>query len=238
MYEGSLWAGTISFFPLFLQQIADRHPGGHVCVVGAADGKFVLPLLAAGLEVTAVEVDPVAIGGGPVELPDGRLVHSRGLREALAVSSAPSSQATVLQGDFGELAPTLDQGCFQAVFTSCSWHYSRNRGHGIAEFVAAMSRLLCVGGLFCAEYMMPIAPEHASRGHYLERGQLRALLEAEHQVLMEWFTEIYGEAPHVGNPVDHEHRMGAMLARKQTPVRVVGSDISLGATEAARGGRE
>lgn len=54
-----------------------------VAVVGASDGKFVIPLAAVGHRVIAIERDPVALHGGPVRLPDGTEAHSAGLIERL-----------------------------------------------------------------------------------------------------------------------------------------------------------
>jgi len=51
--------------------------------VGASDGKFVLPLAAAGHRVPAIERDPFALHGGPVRLPDGTEARSAGLIERL-----------------------------------------------------------------------------------------------------------------------------------------------------------
>ena len=56
----SVWEDTRTFFPLFLAQIEQRGARS-VCVVGASDGKFVLPLARRGIQVLAIERDPALV---------------------------------------------------------------------------------------------------------------------------------------------------------------------------------
>ncbi len=50
MQTQSLWEHTLTFFPQFLATLRERvAPDATVAVVGASDGKFVLPLAAARL---------------------------------------------------------------------------------------------------------------------------------------------------------------------------------------------
>ncbi|MFI5723859.1 hypothetical protein [Streptomyces cyaneofuscatus] len=41
-------------------------------VIGASDGRLVVPLAAAGYRVVAIERDPLALHGGEVQFPGGR----------------------------------------------------------------------------------------------------------------------------------------------------------------------
>ncbi|MEU9712882.1 hypothetical protein AB0E21_30395 [Streptomyces sp. NPDC047967] len=55
MQTQSLWEHTLTFFPQFLATLRERvAPDATVAVVGASDGKFVLPLAAAGYRVVAI----------------------------------------------------------------------------------------------------------------------------------------------------------------------------------------
>ena len=70
METQSLWEHTLTFFPQFLATLKERClPDATVAVIGASDGKFVLPLAAAGYRVIAIERDPFALHGGEVRLP-------------------------------------------------------------------------------------------------------------------------------------------------------------------------
>lgn len=75
-----MWEHTLSFFPQFLATLGEHaSPGASVAVVGASDGKFVLPLAAAGYRVIAIERDPLALHGGQVRLPGDIAAQAPGL---------------------------------------------------------------------------------------------------------------------------------------------------------------
>jgi hypothetical protein len=58
MRTSSLWEHTLSFFPQFMASLQEHaSPGASVAVVGTSDGKFVLPVAAAGYRVIAIERD-------------------------------------------------------------------------------------------------------------------------------------------------------------------------------------
>src|SRR3981081_3295894 len=117
----SLWQHTLPFFPQFLAVLRERASrGATVVVVGASDGKFVLPLAAAGYHVIAIERDPLALHGGDVRLPGDVGSHAMGLIDRLKREDL-WDRVQVLERDFLGPEP-LDVRC-DAVWTSCSWHY-------------------------------------------------------------------------------------------------------------------
>ena len=185
---------------------------GRALVVGASDGKFVLPLAARGWEVTAVDVDAAAIHGGCVTLPGGEVVRSPGLIERVSKAGF-SERVEAIEADFRDLSfgPRFD-----VVFTSCSWHYSLNANHPVSTFVEAMVAAVKVGGIYCAEYMMPVHVEHFAGDRYLVEGQLRHYLSRPNwTILEEFYTPPFVEAGHVGAREDHVHRMGFLMARRK-----------------------
>lgn len=94
-----------------------------VAVIGASDGKFVLPLAAAGYRVIAIEKDPFALHGGEVSLPGDTTAHALGLTDRLKREGL-DNQVQVIEQDF--LQSDLPEAGCDAVWTSCSWHYSAN----------------------------------------------------------------------------------------------------------------
>lgn len=129
----SLWEHTLTFFPQFLVTLRERvAPDATVAVVGASDGKFVLPLAAAGYRVVAVERDALAVHGGEVRLPGDSQVHAMGLIDRLKLEEL-QARVQVIEEDFLAGEP-LNVPC-EAVWTSCSWHYSANHHRPLAEFV-------------------------------------------------------------------------------------------------------
>ena len=70
MKTKSVWGESPSRLYRFKNLIEKRFgESASVCIVGACDGKFVMPFLRSGMAVTAYELDEVAIYGGKKEFP-------------------------------------------------------------------------------------------------------------------------------------------------------------------------
>jgi hypothetical protein len=184
-----------------------------VCVVGASDGKYVLPLARRGLRVIAIERDTLALDGGPITLPGPMPGTMAGLRARLTAESL-TDQVTIAEADILDLTESIEN--VDAVWTSCSWHYSINHRHPLADFIAAMQNLVHDDrGLFGAEYMMPVEPRHFDSEHYPDAGQLRRHLTGW-DILWEAYTPAFVEDPHVEQLQPHVHRMGLLIASRPT----------------------
>ncbi|MEU3523305.1 class I SAM-dependent methyltransferase [Streptomyces sp. NPDC038707] len=214
MQTQSLWEHTLTFFPQFHAVLRERvAPDSTVAVVGASDGKFVLPLAAAGYRVVAIERDALAVHGGEVRLPGGSQVHAMGLADRLKLEEL-HGRVQVIEEDFLAWEP-LDMPC-EAVWTSCSWHYSANHHRPLAEFVDRMQRLVRPGGVFGAEFMMPVEKRHHLVEHYTSPERLRPHFLDDWDVLLTLRTNEFTERPHIGQPHDHTHRMGLLLAARSS----------------------
>jgi hypothetical protein len=208
----SLWEHTLTFFPQYLAALKERLAAdATVAVIGASDGKFALPLAAAGHRVIAVERDPFALHGGAVNLPGDTNAHSIGLIDRLKREEL-YDQVQVREEDFLTGEPL--EGHCDAVWTSCSWHYSANHHRPLADFVRRMQSLVRVGGLFGAEFMMPVEQRHHVIEHYTSPERLSHHFTTGWDVLLTLRTNEFTERPHVGQPHDHTHRMGLLLATR------------------------
>lgn len=213
MKTGSVWKETKTFFPLFLDRLNMFYPkSGRVCVVGASDGKFVIPLAEAGWIVAAIEVDSTALYGGMVEFPEIGPQKISGLAQRLRLEGL-EQQVEIINDNF--LTCNLPNIC-SAIFTSCSWHYSRNHNSPVRKFIERMQALVARRGILCAEYMMPCEPHHENQEHYLKEGELRRYFTDNWEVLDEFYSVPFAEKAHVGNLADHIHRMGFLMARRIT----------------------
>ncbi|XVS65992.1 hypothetical protein ACQPYE_08040 [Actinosynnema sp. CA-299493] len=204
----SQWDETRTFFPLFLNAI-DRDPSiKTIAVVGAADGKFVLPLLKAGYDVTAIEVNSSALYGalGVVRGKATEKYETDGL-VASARAADVHDRLTIVDTDIR----AANLFARDALWTSCSWHYSMNHDHPLERFVSALKRCVRPGGLIGAEYFMPVSVTHIALEHYLEQGEIWRYLDGW---LPRWeaYTPPFIEEPHLGQPERHVHRMGFVLA--------------------------
>ena len=189
----SPWQATRTFFPLFARQCELDHVRT-VAIVGAADGKFVLPLARAGAHVTAIDCDREALNG---------------LRQRLTTEQL-TERVQIITGDLLDL---IDFEVHDAVWTSCSWHYSRNHHRPLKEFIDALEQRCAPQGLLGAEYMMPIEARHQRVEHYLPEGRIHAYLPDWHPI-WETYTPTFDEAPHPGQPEVHQHRMGLFIGRR------------------------
>ncbi|WP_432065541.1 SAM-dependent methyltransferase [Streptomyces sp. C10-9-1] len=214
MQTKSLWEHTLTFFPQFLATLRERVAhDATVAVVGASDGKFVLPLAAADYHVLAVERDAVALHGGDVHLPGDSQAHALGLIDRLKLEEL-HDRVQVVEDDFLYGEP-LGLQC-EAVWTSCSWHYSANHHRPLAEFVDRMQRLVRPGGVFGAEFMMPVERRHHMIEHYTSPERLRHHFPDDWEVLLTLCTTEFTERPHVGQLHDHTHRMGLLVAARKS----------------------
>jgi hypothetical protein len=208
----SLWEHTLTFFPQFLAVLKQHtSPDATVAVVGASDGKFVLPLAAAGYRVIAIERDPQALHGGQVHLPGDVNARALGLIDRLKLEEL-YDRVQVVEQDFLGAGPR-DTLC-DAVWTSCSWHYSANHHRPLAEFVARMQLLVRPNGLFGAEFMMPVEQRHHLIEHYTSPEKLSRHFASAWTVLLTLRTGEFTERAHIGKLQDHTHRMGLLLAAR------------------------
>ncbi|MFM9608065.1 class I SAM-dependent methyltransferase [Streptomyces niveiscabiei] len=211
-WKQSLWDHTLTFFPQFLAAVEElRRPDATVVVVGASDGRLVLPLAAAGYRVIAVERDPFTLHGGEVSLPGDSKAHAAGLIDRLQKEEL-SDRVQVIEEDF--LTAGLAEACCDAVWTSCSWHYSANRHRPLADFVGRMQSLVRQGGLFGAEFMMPVEQRHTLVEHYTSPERLARHFGGDWDVRLTLRTGEFIERPHRGQPHEHTHRMGLLIAAR------------------------
>ena len=191
----SPWASARTFFPIFIDRLC-AELAKTVLVVGASDGKFVLPLARKGLTVTAVDIDSEALLEGEQSL------RQRASMQGLA------DRVNCQHGDIRDMFV----GDHDAVWTSCSWHYSRNFDRPLSSFIDALKSHVRPNGIFGAEYMMPVDLRHVEVVHYLEPGEVWGFLP-DWTRLWDAYTTVYREEPHPGQPEPHVHRMGFIMAQ-------------------------
>lgn len=187
-------------------------PNATAVVIGASDGQLVLPLAAAGHHVIAIERDPVALQGGLVQLPDGTEAHAAGLIERLRQEQL-DDRVDIVEADFLDADLPLN-GQYDAVWTSCFWHYSANHYRPLADFVTRMQDLVRVHGLLGAEVMMPVTTRQHMSEHYTSPERLSPHFSHGWNIQLTLRTGQFTERPHIGQPHPHIHRMGALLATR------------------------
>lgn len=236
MKTKSIWGEAPSRLYRFKDLIQKRFgTDASICIVGACDGKFVMPFLRSGFAVTAYELDEVAIYGGKKECPLKRQAISimeykpnparnpiyqklpseekeiLGLKKRVELEGV-NELLTIEEANFYKNPPKRK---FDAVFTSCSIPYPCNFDVPVAEIFRVLQESVSKRGYLYMDYMMPLEDCHTWRPeHYLRKGETRRYLEGE-----EWrILHIYEmknpvfEAAHADRPEDHFHRFGYVLA--------------------------
>jgi len=208
MLTSSAWGKPPTRLYRLLGRVQARG-GTKVAIIGCSDGRFVLPFARRGLEVTAIDVDPVALWGGTKNFPDGPR-HVLGLANRLRRENL-EGYVDIRQMDLAHLG---DDPTHDLVFTSGSLHYSRNHKVPLQHLLGRLIAQASSGGLIYIDYMLPLEPRHFSAEHYIKRGQLRQMLqELGCKTIYEHYSGIILERAHVDNPADHYHSLGYLLAR-------------------------
>lgn len=206
----SAWSETRTFFPLFLQALKQDESINTVVVVGAADGKFVIPLVEAGYNVTAVDINGSALYGS-IGVARGNVNETYpgdGLIGSIRQTQL-ESRVTVVNADIR----SVDIFRRDALWTSCSWHYSVNHDQPLRVFIDALARCVRPGGLLGAEYFMPLTLTQVRSEYFLEEGEIWRYLP-DWEPAWEAYTPPFVEEPHLGQPESHVHRMGFTVARR------------------------
>lgn len=206
-----------------------------ICVVGASDGKFVLPLLRSGFAVTAYELDEIAVFGGEKDFPVERdfvqpmkyipnparnpiyqkiATEKRkilGLKKRVEAESLEHLLTIRIENFYKN--PPIET--YNGVFTSCSIPYPCNFDIPVAKIISALKNSVAMSGYLYMDYMLPLEDCHTWRPeHYLRRGEIKKYLsDADWEILYlyEMHKPVF-EAAHVDRPEDHFHRFGYVLA--------------------------
>jgi hypothetical protein len=210
VFEKSFWGDLYSSFPLLAAELAGRDLiGWEACVLGASDGKFVVPLAGGGVQVTAVDVDPVMLYGGDVPRP-GRTDHIAGLVRNLA-DEGLTDRCVIIEADYMDWEPGR---AFDIVMTSGSWPYNRNLKHGLAGVVCRMQRLTGPGGYVFADYLLPYTDAELANELYPQPDDLDRLFPADEWRSVHNHDVGLVSESHYGAEEWHSHRYGALLMQR------------------------
>lgn len=196
------WPYTKTFFPLLSDYLVDENVQKmNTLLIGGADGKFAIPLSKISRTLTILECDDSCF----IDTDEFESLPSKLQRYQL-------DNTEVLQMDFQTFQT---QKMFELIFTSCSWHYSRNREFGVWKFVDKILELSQSGTLLFLEYMMPSEDWHYNEERYLQERQLVDYISSKKsvEIIHSFYTDIFLEKAHFAVPYEHTHKMGAFMGR-------------------------
>jgi hypothetical protein len=237
MITKSVWGPPPRQFGDMMTRFGIGKPSTHdACVVGASDGRFVLPLVRRGVPVVCYDIDPISLYGGqktvplsprrlrrleyvPVDarqhLPDvpSHEIEIPGLAGRLRAEGT-AELAEIRCVDFFRFPP---QAVFDFVFTSCSMQYKMNRDLEINRMVHSLQEIVRPMGILVIEYMMPLQDSHTWKAsQFLRSGAMLPLFPSqvwEVLIFREPRVPVF-EAAHVDRPADHFHRIGRIAVRR------------------------
>lgn len=161
--------------------------------------------------MVAVDMDSVAIQGGPKQGVDGT-VHMPGLLRRLDMEGLRQC-ATVLCRDFVTMDPVVP--C-DAVFTSGSIQYSHNMRHAVERILESIKAWVRPEGFLYLDYMIPFEEAHHGRPNFLQANQITGYFDpAEWRIWHHRTTPVLLERGHVDNPLDHYHKWGHLLLSRR-----------------------
>lgn len=206
----SIWEGTKTFFPIFKDYLENKKDSKiTVCIIGASDGRFVIPLAKKGYKIIAIENDPLLLNGGDVKVSENKTIKVLGLKERLKVENLVSN-VEIIEDNFFDV--NIDF-LVDAIFTSSTWDCSINHNRSLSEYIEKMKSAVKVNGIFCSEYMMPCEEKHKNIEHYLGEGEINKYFN-NWKTIEEFYTPVFKDDPHIGKLVPHIHRMGFFMGQK------------------------
>lgn len=211
----SYWSSYYTAFPYlapFLEDVEHAHTRPRAVVIGASDGKFVIPLVQQGWDVLAVEMDEVFVRGGYIQLRDGA-VPIGGLISRLDELGL-TARCEIVDVDYMEWIPPVP---FQLAITSGLWSMPVNREWTLADLVHQQQAYVAPGGLLFADYFLPTNEEERATGVVPEPPDVEALFDDEWEVLRNREEGRFGES-HYGWEEWHEHRYASVIARRRPVV--------------------
>ncbi len=238
MKTKSIWGIPGQFYWRAVSMFEQSFPlaPGDCCIVGASDGKFVLPLTRKGYKTICYDIDSVALMGGEKLFPKKRTLEMvpsycpnpnrpqyknmpteplkiLGLKGRLDQEGL-SKYAEIRCEDFYRNPPSER---FGLVFTSCSLQYKANRSMAPGDLLAALGRAVTHNGYLAMEYMMPLENTHSWKApHYFRHRELRSFFpDRDWEVCYNREERLPRfEAAHVDRPADHFHRIGRIILQK------------------------
>lgn len=215
---GSYWSALPTEFPALRAHLPDREPRWRersACVIGAADGKFVLPLLEKGWLVTALDISPTFLFGGEISLRDGP-VEIVGLRRRLdewaGGDAAALAACSVVEANYMEWTPPAP---FDLVILSGVWSMDQNRVHSLRDLIWRSQEYVAAGGILFADYMAPATPEERAQGYCPEVTEVESMFANGWTILDSRDLGMSMEERHFGWEEWHSHRYAVLIARKR-----------------------
>jgi len=234
MKTKSIWGNPPKRLYQFIK-LAENDFGGNInaCIVGCSDGKFLLPFARKHYKVVGYDIDKIALCGGnklfPIVNKKVKYNYDKSFiskKYELETKKVPGVIERLKQEELNKYAKiqrrdfykSKNKERFNAVFTSCSLHYSINKDLTLEEKTKKLQDIVAKDGYLYIDYM--IAIEDSDYGKYsankfYRTGEMAKYFGKEWEIIhVRKNSKPTFEGAHVDCVIDHFHRFGYILAKK------------------------
>lgn len=194
----------------------------NVCEVGCLDGKYTIPLLKRGYNVDAYEMNNIYLYGGHVQYPVVREDESVILQKRTIYGAEDRINIEELHDNvnlYNENFFLYNNKQYDFVFTIRSLNRDEYADISMDKKIKALQDAVKEDGVLYIEYLMWLDDkneEGLNNDQYIKQCEMKKYFDNNWEIitLVEDRNHII-EEPHIGNPVFHKHRVGAIKARKK-----------------------
>jgi len=204
----SIWETPNKRYRIFLNR-EEEGLALNLCILGAADGNYVIPAVKMGFKVLAVENDPIAIYGGRVIKGDMEF-YTSGLIKHIEKNGA-NKLATVVDGDY---ITYNNNRPFSGVFTSGSIHYQNNSNHSLQRIIKSIQNYVAIRGLLLLEYIYRSPENNNPKRHFVTSKQINSFFHKSDWKVTSNKKKVYIEKPNSRNNDIHRIVWGRLYATR------------------------
>lgn len=210
-----VWNHPLRRFYEFLSYCDKYNLPKTILIIGSADGNLAIAAAKRGFKVTAVEMNEKLIFGGEPVLIDNKWVEVIGMLKRIELEGDIDGLITYKFGDY----MTLDNNQkYSLIFTSNSIHYPENLKYSAEELVGKMVDLLDDNGFLLLEYVHESAESKKYQGHYLNKGQMKKILEdRKDNRIIRHVVKVYYENGNIVDGGPHKITIARVYVQKKSP---------------------
>lgn len=206
----SIWGNPGNFFYDFLRDVEKSKLPKTICVLGAGDGRYVIPAAMGGFKCTAIDVNTIHLYGGldnDSKLPNK---HVLGLQKRVLLQGGIENSVNIINGDFVSLTNKKQHS---GVFIQAAFHYDVNSQYSTDELLTSIGKYVSKGGLLYIEYIHATGDNLRSGQKYLTAKELETFFSKGWKVLKNQVVE-YIDKKNPRHPGKHKLLWGTFYVQK------------------------
>ncbi len=172
MKTKSIWGKPTKNFFNFLNKIKKTKLPKTICILGCADGRYVIPAAKKGFDVLAIDNDVISIYGGNCTV-DGKIINICGLKKRV-IDENLEEKITIIKDDFIKYNSKTK---YSGVFTSGSIHYENNFKYSLKKIIFNIKKYVSINGILYFEYIHKSQYDNNPKKHFITSNQIKDLFK-------------------------------------------------------------